>query len=66
LNLDGLSSVNSQGLSVLINAQKRAKEKDGDLRLSSLRPSIRELFELTRLQTVFQIFDTDDDAIKSF
>ena len=66
INMSGITSINSQGLSILITSQKKTKQNNGDIRISALRPAINELFELTRLHTIFKIYSSDSEAIQSF
>jgi anti-sigma B factor antagonist len=42
-------------LGVLVSLSKRIHELDGDLRLSNLNEDLKTLFELTKLDTLFQI-----------
>jgi len=58
--------IDSTGLSGLIHGMKRAREMDGDLKLSGLQQSVRMIFELTRLDKVFEIYNTEDDAVRSY
>jgi anti-sigma B factor antagonist len=58
--------VDSSGLGVLVSLSKRVRESGGQLRLSGLNDDLRVLFELTRLDTVFQILPTRTDAMASF
>lgn len=66
LNLKNVTSVNSLGLSVLIAARKRAKAEGGDLKLAGLQRYVKELFLLTRLHNVFDIYEFNEDALASF
>ena len=45
----------SSGLGVLVSLSKRIRELNGDLRLSNLNDDLKTLFELTKLDTLFQI-----------
>jgi anti-sigma B factor antagonist len=45
---------------------KRAREKDGDVRLVGLPESVSIIFELTRLDRAFEIHPTVDAAIASY
>jgi len=47
--------IDSSGLGVLVSLSKRIRELDGELRLSNLNEDLRSLFELTKLDTLFQI-----------
>jgi len=40
--------------------------KNGDLKLVGLQPPVRAMFDLTRLFRIFDIYDSMDDAEKSF
>ena len=66
VNMENVSFIDSTGLSSLIHGMKRAREMNGDLRLCGLQQSVRMIFELTRLDKVFEIFITEEDAIRSF
>ena len=58
--------IDSSGLGVLVSLSKRIRELNGDLRLSNLNDDLKTLFELTKLDTLFQISDTRDRALASF
>ena len=45
---------------------KKIREQGGELRLSSLNEDLRTLFELTKLDTLFKIADTRDEALQGF
>jgi anti-sigma B factor antagonist len=49
-----------------VSGLKNTNRQNGDLRLWGLQPDVRNIFELTRLNKVFQIFDTEDAALASF
>lgn len=58
--------IDSSGLGVLVSLAKRQRELGGDLRLANLNDDLQTLFELTKLDTLFQIADTRDRALESF
>jgi anti-sigma B factor antagonist len=58
--------IDSSGLGVLVSLAKRLRELGGDLRLANLNDDLQTLFELTKLDTLFQIADTRDRALESF
>ncbi len=58
--------LNSMGLGVVAATLKKVKKGKGDLKLIKLSPAVQELFELTRLTKVFEIFDSEEEAVKSF
>ena len=66
VNMDGVDLINSSGLGILISNLTNVKNNGGDLRLSHLSPKIRQIFQITKLSTVFKQYDTAEDAVKSF
>ena len=66
--LDCLSTeyIDSSGLGVLVSVSKKIREAGGELRLAGLNEDLRMLFELTKLDTLFKICDTSDEAVQSF
>ena len=58
--------IDSSGLGVLVSLAKRIRESGGDLRLANLNEDLQTLFELTKLDTLFQISETRDGALASF
>ncbi len=58
--------IDSSGLGVLVSLSKKIREKGGELRLSNLNEDLRTLFELTKLDTLFQIADTRTEALEGF
>lgn len=55
--------IDSSGLGVLVSLSKRIREENGRLRLAGLNQDLRTLFELTKLDTLFQISDTRSAAL---
>lgn len=66
VNLQSVDLINSSGLGILISNLTNVKNNGGDLRLSNLSPKIRQIFQITKLATVFKQFETTDDAVRSF
>ena len=58
--------IDSSGLGVLVSLAKRLRELGGDLRLANLNDDLQTLFELTKLDSLFQISDTRERALESF
>jgi anti-sigma B factor antagonist len=58
--------IDSSGLGVLVSLAKRLRELGGDLRLANLNDDLQTLFELTKLDTLFQIADSRERALESF
>jgi anti-sigma B factor antagonist len=62
-NVEHLSSA---ALGTLITINNRVRSRQGQLRLSNIDPQIYEVFAITRLNKLFQIHTTSDEAMKSF
>jgi len=62
-NVDHLSSA---ALGALITINNKVRNKSGQLRLASIDPQIYEVFVITRLNKLFQIHESPEDALKSF
>ena len=58
--------IDSSGLGALVSISKKIREAGGDLRLSGLNEDLRSLFELTKLDTLFAIAETPQQALASF
>jgi len=58
--------IDSSGLGALVSISKRIRELGGELRLSGLNEDLRSLFELTKLDTLFAIAETPQQALASF
>jgi anti-sigma B factor antagonist len=58
--------IDSSGLGVLVSLSKKIREQGGELRLASLNEDLRTLFELTKLDTLFQISDDLNGALQGF
>ncbi len=58
--------IDSAGLGVLVSLAKRLRELGGDIRLANLNDDLQTLFELTKLDTLFQIADSRERALETF
>ena len=66
VNLSDISYLDSAGLGVLVSGLKIATRQNGDLRMWGLQEEVKNIFQLTRLNKVFQIFDTEEQALASY
>ncbi len=55
--------IDSSGLGALVSLGRRLRELGGDVRLAGLNDDLRTLFELTRLDALFPLFSSRDDAV---
>ena len=58
--------IDSSGLGVLVSLSKKIREQGGDLRLAGLNEDLQTLFELTKLDTLFSIARTSEEALAAF
>jgi anti-sigma B factor antagonist len=66
LNMANVKYIDSAGLGILVAAYVNAKNQGAALHLSNLGNKFHDVLQLTRLLTVFSVYDTETDAISSF
>ncbi len=66
LNLAQVSYVDSSGVGALMSLYTSARNTHGSIKLSNLTTRVRDLLQITKLATVFEIFDTPESAAASF
>lgn len=66
ISFDNVEHLSSAALGVLITVNNKSRDKGGQLRLASINPHIHEVFAITKLDQMFHIYDTADEALKSF
>jgi len=66
LNLGEVTYIDSAGLSTLISGYTSARNAGGNLKLLHLPRGIHQLLQITRLSTVFEIYEDLATAVKSF
>lgn len=66
LNFKNVDHLSSAALGMLITLQKKVKEKNGKLRLSDINRQIFEVFKITKLNKMFDIHDSADQALTGF
>jgi len=66
INLSQVTQVDTSGLTALVSAHLSASTRGGSLKLVNPTRRVRDLLGITRLNTLFEVFDGEDDAIASF
>jgi len=61
-----VSYIDSSGLATFVEMFQRLKKIGGNIRFSNMDQKIRNIFEITKLHSLFEIFDTQDKALKDF
>ena len=63
LDLERVEFIDSTGLGVMVGAAKRMRIVSGGFRIVCSQPHLNELFALTRLNEVFDLYETLEDAL---
>ena len=66
VNLEKVRWVNSTGLGILISGYTTVKKSGGELKLLKVSDRIENIFIASKLYTVFESFDNEDEAVQSF
>jgi anti-sigma B factor antagonist len=66
LNLEKVSYMDSAGIGELVACYKRAKEKDGNVKLLNPSGKVYDLLQLTKLEEVFETYKNETEAVGSF
>ena len=66
LDLSRLRFVDSSGLGAFISCLRKLNAKGGDLKLCGMSTQVRGVFELVRMQRVFDILATREEAVRAF
>jgi len=65
-DLSKVSWMNSSGLGILIGGLTTMRNTEGDLKLVNVTERIKSLLIITKLITIFETFDSVDEALESF
>ena len=66
LNLAGVPYIDSAGLGEIVGSYTTVSRQGGSLKLLNLTKKITDLLAITKLLTVFETFDSEDEAVRSF
>ncbi len=66
LDLAGVNRMNSSGLGILINVLTTYKNNGGQLKLTNVSGRVSNLLEITKLDKIFEIYDSLESALDSF
>jgi anti-sigma B factor antagonist len=66
LNLESVPYIDSAGLGEIVRTYTTVSRQGGKLKLVNLTKRITDLLSITKLLTVFETFDSEQDAIRSF
>ena len=66
VNLQQVTTIDSSGVGELVGAYTSAKNHGATLKLVNLPPKVQDVLTITQLITVFDVYDTEDEAVRSF
>jgi anti-sigma B factor antagonist len=66
LNLKDVSYLDSAGLGELVGAYASVTNAEGNIKLLNPQAKVHDLLQITKLYTVFQAFDDEQEALRSF
>ena len=66
LDMSKVDRMNSSGLGILIGGLTTVRANGGEMKLTHMTAKVKELITITKLNSVFDIFDSEKDAVESF
>ncbi len=66
VNLSQVTQVDTSGLTALVTAHLTAAKRGGAIKLADPVKRVRELLDITRLNTLFIVFESEEEAVASF
>ena len=66
IDLGGVTTMDSSGVGELVSAYTTVTNRGGKLKLANLPSKVADILQITQLITVFETFDSVDEAIESF
>lgn len=66
IDLGKVKWMNSSGLGALMGSMTTTKNSGGDLKLAKVTEKVKSLFMITKLITIFETFESVDEAVASF
>jgi anti-sigma B factor antagonist len=66
LDLSGVTTIDSSGIGELVGSYTTVTNRGGKLKLLHLPAKLNELLHVTQLITVFEVYENEEEALKSF
>jgi len=64
-DFENVSMIDSSGLGFIVYCLKSLREKDGDIKIHNLKNQAKLIFEITRVNSILDIFESEELAIES-
>ena len=66
INMAGVTTIDSSGIGELVSAYTTTTSRGGKLKLFNLPAKVTDILMITQLITVFEVFDSEQEAVESF
>jgi anti-sigma B factor antagonist len=66
MNLSGVTYIDSGGLGTLVAAYSTARKGGADIKLTGIGQRLRDTLQITKLVTVFEVYDSEQQAVAAF
>jgi len=66
LNLGDVNYIDSSGIGELVSAFSAVRNRNGELKLLNLTKKVHDLLQITKLFTVFDVYNDESSAVRSF
>ena len=66
INMAGVTTIDSSGVGELVSTFTSVSNRGGRLKLVNLPPKVNDILQITQLITVFEVYDDEDEAVRSF
>jgi anti-sigma B factor antagonist len=66
LNFSGVTNIDSGGLGTLVGLYSSARANGADIKLTGLGQRLRDVLAITKLSTVFEVYETEQQALAAF
>jgi anti-sigma B factor antagonist len=66
VDLSGVSYIDSSGIATLVEGLQWSHNSDNKFRLACMSPAVKDIFKIARLLTLFEVYDSPEEALKGF
>ncbi len=66
LDCSGIKDIDSSGVEMLLLCMDEAMKRDGDVKLAAVAPGSAVILELMKVDRLFEVFDSAEEAVRSF
>jgi anti-anti-sigma factor len=66
LDMAGVEAIDSSGIGTILFLSKKCRALGGDLKIASAPPEVKMVIQIVNFDKIFHIFNTLDDAVKSY